>query len=78
MSLIGINQTIMQDGNSIIDSVRVTKDGVSHVVDTAGKSLSEVAQQLGVNPEDLVMNITNGQGAPRAWVDAAEAVGRTL
>ena len=73
-----LNQTIMQDGNSIIDSVRVTKDGVTHVVDTAGKSLTEVAQQLGVNPEDLVMNITNGQGAPRAWVDAAEAVGRTL
>lgn len=73
-----LNQAIMQDGNSIIDSVRVTKDGVTHIVDSAGKSLTEVAQQLGVNPEELVMNITNGQGAPRAWVDAAEAVGRTL
>ena len=71
-----LNQAIMQDGNSIIDSVRVTKDGVTHIVDSAGKSLTEVAQQLGVSPEDLVMNITNKQGAARAWVDAGEAVVR--
>ena len=73
-----LNQAIMQDGNSVINSVGVVQNGGTQIVNTAGKSLAEIAQQYGVSPEELVMNIGNQQGAPRAWVDAAEAVGRTL
>lgn len=73
-----LNQTIMQDGNSIIDSVGIVRDGSTQVIDATGKSIAEIAQQYGVSPEEVVLNITNQQGVPRAWVDAAEAVGRVM
>lgn len=73
-----LNQTIMQDGNSIIDSVGIVRDGSTHVIETTGKSIAEIAQQYGVSPEEVVLNITNQHGAPRAWVDAAEAVGKVM
>lgn len=79
MNVESLNQAIMHDGNSVINSVAVVKDGGTQIIDVAGKSLAEIAQQYGVSPEDLVLNIGNQQGAARAWVDVGEAVvGRTI
>ena len=76
-----LNQSVMYDGNSIIKEAYYYQNGVMKKLAVNANNLTETIKNLGIKPEDVVVNLAKNSGEGRAWVTgevAAKSLGLTL
>ena len=76
-----LNQDVMYDGSSIIKEAYYYHNGVMEKLAVEAKDLTKTIQNMGINPNDIVVNLAKNGGEGRAWVSgevAAKSLGLTL
>ena len=77
-----LNQNIMSDGNTIIKNLFYNNNGVMEKLPiNQGEDIADALTRLGIDPKDVVANLTNASGKGRAWAsinDVARTLGRSL
>lgn len=76
-----LNQDVMYDGSSIIKEAYYYHNGVMEKLAVEAKDLTKTIQNMGIDPNDIVVNLAKNGGEGRAWVSgevAAKSLGLTL
>ena len=72
----------MSDGNTIIKNLFYNNNGVMEKLPiNQGEDIADALTRLGIDPKDVVANLTNASGKGRAWAninDVARTLGRSL
>lgn len=76
-----LNQDVMYDGSSIIKEAYYYHNGVMEKLAVEAKDLTKTIQNMGIDPNDIVVNLAKNGVEGRAWVSgevAAKSLGLTL
>ena len=77
-----LNQDILNDGNTIIKNLFYNNNGkMVKLPINQGEDIADAITRLGIDPKDVVANLTNASGTGRAWAsigDVAKTLGRSL
>ena len=77
-----LNQDILNDGNTIIKNLFYNNNGkMVKLPINQGEDIADAIARLGIDPKDVVANLTNASGTGRAWAsigDVAKTLGRSL
>ena len=77
-----LNQDILNDGNTIIKNLFYNNNGkMVKLPINQGEDIADAISRWGIDPKDVVANLTNASGTGRAWAsigDVAKTLGRSL